>query len=192
MNRRIRIRIEPMDVRVALHPFLAGLNRTHLALLTDCAVSAEFDRSEIILREGEMAKQFYLLETGKVDLEAHSRAFEKVVIDTIGAGELLGWSCMFPPHVCRFTARAIEPTRAIIFCGEILRKYCERDHSLGYELLKRTVPVMLKRMQRAREKLVAVDAGTISLGPVLAEYPELAGNGTLKKLAELSYREGAD
>jgi len=192
MNRRARISIESMDVSVALHPFLAGLNRTHLALLTDCAVSAQFDSGEVILREGEMAKQFYLLETGRVDLEAHSGAFEKVVIDTIGAGELLGWSCMFPPHVWRFSARAVEPTRAIIFYGEILRKYCERDHSLGYELLKRMVPVMMRRMQRARDKLVAVDAGAISLGPVLAEYPGLAGNANLKKLAEMSYREGAD
>src|ERR1051326_4347345 len=110
MKRSIKRWVEPMAVRVALHPFLAGLNRTHLVLLTDCAVSAEFDRGQIILREGEMAKQFYLLEMGKADLEACSRMFEKVVIDTIGAGELLGWSCMFPPRVWRFSARAVEPT----------------------------------------------------------------------------------
>src|SRR4029453_1432869 len=93
------VTIEPMDVRVALHPFLAGLNQRHLALLTDCAVSTEFKPGEIILREGELATRVYLLETGKVNLEAKAQGHSPVVIDTIGAGDLLGWSCMFPPHV---------------------------------------------------------------------------------------------
>src|SRR5436189_239314 len=53
MHRKLNIQVEPMEVRVALHPFLAGMSRVHLALLTDCAVSAEFDPGEIILREGE-------------------------------------------------------------------------------------------------------------------------------------------
>ena len=59
-------------------------------------------------------------------------------MDTIGPGDLLGWSWMFPPYVWRFTARAVEPTDAIFFYGTILRQYCEKDHSLGYELFKRT------------------------------------------------------
>ena len=59
-----------MPTRVALHPFLAGLNRTQLALLTDCAMSARFKKGEVILREGEFADRFYLIETGKVALES--------------------------------------------------------------------------------------------------------------------------
>jgi hypothetical protein len=34
------IEIEPLATRVALHPFLAGMDRTQLALLTDCAIAA--------------------------------------------------------------------------------------------------------------------------------------------------------
>ena len=48
------------------------------------------------------------------------------LIETIGAGDLLGWSWMFPPYVWHFTARAIEPTTAIFFYGSILREYCEK------------------------------------------------------------------
>ena len=194
MNMEIKQQIEPMDVRVALHPFLAGMKRTHLALLTDCAVSAEFHPEEIILREGELATRVYLLETGRVNLEAKARGHQPAVIDTIGAGDLLGWSCMFPPYVWHFTARAIQPTRTIFFCGEILRKYCLRDQTLGYELLKRMMPVMIKRMQRAREKLVAVNAGQASLGPVIIESPFLAGKVdiTTTRLADIPFREGAD
>ena len=160
-----------MATRVALHPFLAGLNPTQLALLTDCAIAAEFDAGEVILQESEPANRFYLIESGKVNLEASPAGEKPVIIDTIGAGELLGWSWMFPPYVWRFTARAVQPTRAIFFYGEILRQYCERDHSLGYELLKRMAPVMIKRMQRAREKLLALHSGATALQPVVLESP---------------------
>jgi CRP/FNR family cyclic AMP-dependent transcriptional regulator len=146
--------VESIRTRVTLHPFLAGMNRTQLALLTDCAMPVHFKMGQTIFQEGEMANRFYLIESGKVVLESSDGLDNPVLIETIGAGDLLGWSWMFSPYTWRFTARAVDPTSAIFFYGTILREYCERDHSLGYELFKRMAPVMIKRMQNAREKLV--------------------------------------
>lgn len=154
MKTETEIEDEPMATRVALHPFLAGLNRTNLALLTDCAMAAHFKKGQTILREGDFANRFYLIESGKVVLESNARLGNPVVIEAIGAGDLLGWSWMFPPHSWHFTARAVEPTGAIFFYGTILREYCERDHSLGYELFKRMSGVMVKRLQAARDKML--------------------------------------
>jgi len=36
-----------------------------------------------------------------------------------------------------------------------LREYCEKDHSLGFELFKRMSVVMLRRLQAARQKLLS-------------------------------------
>ena len=166
--------IEPMRTRVALHPFLAGMNRSQVALLTDCAMAVHFEKGQIIFREGEMANRFYLIETGKVVLESSEGVGNSVIIPTIGAGELLGWSWMFPPYTWRMTARAVEPTSAIFFYGTILREYCERDCSLGYELFKRMAPVMIKRMQAARLKMLGIQSGVEVLKPSpvvdLSEY----------------------
>jgi CRP/FNR family transcriptional regulator, cyclic AMP receptor protein len=148
--------VETMATRVALHPFLAGLNRRNLAMLTDCAMATHFTKGQTILREGEFATCFYLIQSGKVVLESGVGLSEPVVIETIGAGSLLGWSCMFPPYVWHFTARAIEPTEAIFFYGTILRECCERDHSLGYQLLKRVSSVTVKRLQAARSKMLVI------------------------------------
>jgi len=101
-----------MAMRVALHPFLAGMNRAHLALLTDCAMVVHFNPGEVIFREGELANRFYLIESGSVILESSGRSADPVVIDKVGAGDLLGWSWMFPPYVWHFTARAAERTEA--------------------------------------------------------------------------------
>jgi len=79
----------------------------------------------------------------------------------------LGWSWMCSPYTWQFTARATAPTTAIFFYGTIVREYCERDHSLGYELLKRMTAIMVRRMQAARQKMMDLHAGDISLEPVV-------------------------
>jgi CRP/FNR family transcriptional regulator, cyclic AMP receptor protein len=150
------IQTEPLSTRVALHPFLAGMNRTQLTLLTDCAVARHFDADQVILREGEFANGFYLIETGKVALESKAGFGESILLQTIGAGDLLGWSWMFPPYVWQFTARAVEPTATLFFYAAILREYCEKDHSLGYELLKRISAVMVTRLRASHDQMVSL------------------------------------
>ncbi len=168
---RTETQTESMATRVALHPFLAGMSRPHLALLTDCAIPVHFKTGQTILREGELANRFYLIENGSVILESGEGFGDPVVVETIGSGDLLGWSWMFPPYVWHFTARAAEPTSAIFFYGTILREYCEKDHSLGYELFKRITPVMMKRLQAARKKMLSVYAHGAPLPPVVLESP---------------------
>jgi CRP/FNR family cyclic AMP-dependent transcriptional regulator len=150
------IQIEPLATRVGLHPFLAGMNHTQLTLLTDCAVARHFSRGQLILRQGEFAKGFYLIETGKAAVESQIGPGHPIVIQMIGAGDMLGWSWMFPPYVWQFSARAVEPTAALFFYATILRGYCEKDHSLGYELLKRISAVMVTRLHAAHDQLLSV------------------------------------
>jgi len=157
------VKPESISIRVALHPFLAGMNPTQLALLSDCAIAVHFKKGQTILQEGEMANRFYLIESGKVVLESVEKSGNPLIIETIGAGDLLGWSWMFPPYAWNFTARATEPTNAIFFYGTILREYCERDPSLGYELFKRMAPVILRRLQAARKKMLSIQAGRETL-----------------------------
>jgi CRP/FNR family cyclic AMP-dependent transcriptional regulator len=171
MKTQNETKTESMAARVALHPFLAGMNRAELALLLDCAMAAHFKPGQVILREGEVANRFYLIESGKVVLDSGEGFGEPVVVETIGAGDLLGWSWMSPPYAWHFTARAVEPTEAIFFYGTILREYCEKDHSLGYELFKRMAPVMLRRLQAALKEMLAVHHGTASLEPAVLESP---------------------
>lgn len=149
---------ENFDADVAAHPFLIGLNEHHVRLLADCAVRVVFETDQIIFREGETANRFYLIERGEVVLESTTAAGEAIMIDTIGDGDLLGWSWLFAPYVWRFTARATKPTTAMFFYGTVLREYCEEDHTLGYELLKRMSEVMTRRLQFARGKLLEKSA----------------------------------
>jgi CRP/FNR family cyclic AMP-dependent transcriptional regulator len=141
-----------LEAQVAAHPFLIGTSASHIRLLADCAMRSQFTAGQVIFRKGETANRFYLIERGKVALES-STGGEVVKIDEVGAGDLLGWSWIFPPYVWHFDARAIQPTTAIFLYGTILREYCEADPALGYELFKRMSEVMMRRLQAARVKL---------------------------------------
>lgn len=166
MTIETRVEVESMATRVTLHPFFVGMNRKQLALLTDCAMAVQFKKGQVIFREDQLANRFYLIETGRVTLDSGGGQGNPVVIDTIGAGDLLGWSWMFQPYTWHFTTRAVEATTAIFFYGTILREYCEKDHSLGYELLKRMSLVMNRRMQAARNKMLAIHHRSYALQPV--------------------------
>ncbi len=136
------------------HPFLRDLDTALLTPLAGCAMPVEFKSGELIFREGEMANRFYLIVEGRVQLEAEAADRPGVSVDYIGTGDVLGWSWLFPPYMWNFTARAVEPVRAIFFYGTWLREQYDADPALGYELMKRTTAVVIRRLHAARQQLV--------------------------------------
>lgn len=135
---------ESLASRVTRHPLLAGMDQKQLALLIESAMAVEFKKGEVIFREGEIAERLFLFESGKVIMKSNA-----------GPGDpMLGWLGISPPHTCSCTAFAAEPTTAIFFNQTLLREYCEKDHSLGYELLKRFSLLMYQRAQATRNKIL--------------------------------------
>lgn len=144
-----------LEKEVAALPFFSGLSAHHIRLLDDCAMRTHFQAGQMIFREGETANRFYLIENGEIALESFGGSGQPVVIEHVGENDLLGWSWLFPPYVWHFTARAVSPTSALFFYGTMLREYCEKDHTLGFELFKRMSEVMVRRLQKARERLLS-------------------------------------
>jgi CRP/FNR family cyclic AMP-dependent transcriptional regulator len=145
-----------LSALVAGHPFLKGLGRQHLAILAERAMAVEFKKGELIFREGDPANRFYLIRQGRVELETEIKDRGRMLIQTIGPGDVLGWSWLFPPYYWHFDARAVSPVKAIFFYGTLLRQRCEEDHHLGYELMKRVAEVVIKRLQAARKYLIEI------------------------------------
>ena len=142
-----------LAARLQAHPFLNGLPKKHLFTLAEYANVTEFAAGEKIFRQGDLANRFYLILDGAIALEAASLTGGSQVIDRIGAGEVLGWSWMFPPFRWHFTARALVATQAIFVYGTWLLECCDTDPALGYELTKRMAGVAIGRLQSARSQL---------------------------------------
>ena len=143
--------LEPM---LAEQPFFRGLKGEHLKLLTGCARNVRFEPGDALLKEEQEANEFYLIREGKVALEINVPGQGQVTIQTLEGGEILGWSWLVPPYRWMFGARAVEPTRALSLDGKCLREKLEKDHDLGYELLKRFSHIMGLRLQWTRMQLI--------------------------------------
>jgi CRP/FNR family cyclic AMP-dependent transcriptional regulator len=78
------------------------------------------------------------------------------VVSTLSAGEIVGASWLVPPYRWTFDARAVELTRAIGMDAQCLRGKCEADHDLGYALMKRFLPIFVKRLEATRLQLLDV------------------------------------
>ncbi|GAN35232.1 MAG: cyclic nucleotide-binding domain-containing protein [Candidatus Brocadia sp. AMX2] len=145
-----------LEPYLAEHPFLKGLEPKHLKIIVGCASNVRFDAGQFILREGEEANNFYIIRHGKVSLEIFTQDRGPITIQTIGEGEVLGWSWLIPPYHWHYDARALELTRAIALDGKCLRAKCEQDHDLGYELLKRFAYIITQRLEATRLQLLDI------------------------------------
>jgi CRP-like cAMP-binding protein len=124
------------------HPLLKGCEPRYIELLVECASNVRFNTGEFIFRQGEEADLFYLIRQGRVALEIFTPDGGPIIVQTLGEGDVLGWSWAITPYRWHFDARAVELTRAIAFDGKCLREKCEVDHDLGYEVMRRVNHVM--------------------------------------------------
>jgi CRP/FNR family cyclic AMP-dependent transcriptional regulator len=138
------------------HPFFSGLDVDFCALVCGCAKNVRFAAGDYLLREGDEASEFFLLRAGRVALEITAPGRGAVQVMTVAEGEIVGLSWLIPPYRWSYDARALEPLRAIAIDARCLRAKCEADHHLGYEMMKRVVPILVTRLQAARLQMLDV------------------------------------
>lgn len=150
--------METLERIIAQQRFFAGMDPQYLGLLVSCATNKRFKAGTYILKEGLEANEFYLIRSGRVSLEIQVPQRQPIVIETLSEGDVLGWSWLVSPHVWKFHARATEETALIGLDGKCLRRKCERNHDLGYEMLKRFSEILVERLEATRFQLLDVYA----------------------------------
>lgn len=148
--------METLNRILAESPFLRGLEEHHIDLLTGCASNVRFEAGQYLFREGEDAEKFFILRSGKIDIEVYAPGRGPIVIQSLEPGDVLGWSWLVPPYQWRFDAKATERALAIALDGVCLRTKCEEDCHLGFELLKRFTDIMNQRLEGTRMHLLDV------------------------------------
>ncbi|PLY15037.1 MAG: Crp/Fnr family transcriptional regulator [Sedimenticola sp.] len=148
------VSVEGIDRMISEHPFFSGMEPGYQAMIAGCASNQSFEAGQYLIREGDNADHFYLIRHGAVAIEVHTQGQTSVTLETLHEGDVLGWSWLVPPYHWLFDARAIQLTRVIAIDAACLREKAEADHSLGYELYSRIMPVMSERLSAARLRLL--------------------------------------
>ncbi|MDX3966866.1 MAG: cyclic nucleotide-binding domain-containing protein [Bradyrhizobium sp.] len=148
--------MEGLERIVREHRFFAGLDDAFCKLVCGCAKNVRFEAGQYLFHEGEPADRFYLLRHGRVALEVTTPGRGAVRFQTVGEDEVVGVSWLIPPYRWTYDAKALELVRAIAMDATCLRQKCEADHDLGYEMMKRFVPVLVERLHATRLQILDV------------------------------------
>lgn len=148
--------METLERIIVQHPFFAELDQAFLDLVVGCASNQRFVADSYIFKEGDEANEFFLIREGRVALEISAPQHKPIIVDTLDVGDILGWSWLLPPFRWKFSAHARTGVRAIALNGECLRKKCEQNRNLGYELLKRFSYIIERRLEATRFQLLDV------------------------------------
>jgi CRP/FNR family transcriptional regulator, cyclic AMP receptor protein len=133
-----------------------GMSEEHLALIAGCAQNTIFEDGQYLMREGDEADSFYVVRLGRVALEIFAPQRGGVVLETVEGGDLVGWSWLTPPYKVHLDARAVGSVHVVAFDAACLRGKADDDPVLGYELMRRFIPVIVERLQATRVRMLDV------------------------------------
>ena len=134
------------------HPFVEEFQPEHIDRLRSLAREVGFERDQVIFREGDDTHDFYLIVSGRVALEMQEPA-HVLRVQSLGAGDELGWSSILMGRGKYFQARALGPVQARAFDGGQLLEACRADRAFGFAFVYRMLGVVSERLQATRLQL---------------------------------------
>jgi CRP/FNR family transcriptional regulator, cyclic AMP receptor protein len=132
----------------------AGLSPAHLRLISAAALPGPFGPGERVFREGAPARGCWLIHSGCIALDLVVPGRGPVVVQTLGPGDVLGWSWLLPPYQWHFGAVAVRPTTMTELDTGQLRLLAEQDSQFGYALTLSLFQACAQRLQATRARLL--------------------------------------
>jgi CRP/FNR family transcriptional regulator, cyclic AMP receptor protein len=139
---------------LAAQPFLRGMPPAQLRELAALCEHVTVPAGQRLFEEGSRADRFWIIDAGRVTLDASVPGRGRVTIETLGRNDVVGLSWLHPPYQWRFGAIATQPTQAFAFDARAVGKACDADPVLGYELSRRFSAVVVRRLQATRARLI--------------------------------------
>ena len=145
---------QPIEQHLSTQAFFAGLSPEFIGFLARCASVRRLEPDQVVFRQGERARHFYLIRNGSISVEIPAIMGPTLKVQSLGAGQILGWSWLIPPYQWNFQARAEEQAELFEFDSDAVLARCEAEPKFGYELLKRFASLMSERLEVARQKIM--------------------------------------
>ena len=142
----------PLLTEIAEFAPFRSLEPEHLAQIVATARDARYKAGERIFSESTPAWGCWIITGGHVALTTALPGQGTTTIDTLGAGDLLGWSWLVEPYRWHFTATALTDVTAIRLDTDRLKNFAETDPGLGYAVMKALFAVLLDRLQATRAR----------------------------------------
>ncbi len=159
---------ESIRVLLGEHPFTHDLPESVRERLRTIATLRVYDPDTLVIRQGRAASHFFLIVDGLVAIELytqHLRGRDVIRIQTLGGGDVIGWSWLIPPYRWAFDARVIAPSQMIVLDADRLRAWMETDPAFGFAVLRKLVVVIAERLQATRLQLLDIHTAPSDMVP---------------------------
>ncbi len=123
-----------------------------------------FGERQVIYEAGTAADYFYSLKRGKVLLEAELAPAVIIALGAIKSGYSFGWSALLSAKSHSSYAVSAEPSELFVIPGDKLTALLNRDHALGYLLMKKMAVIFANRLERRTAQFLNV----------ITKHPEIA------------------
>lgn len=135
------------------------LESAHLQRIAGWSRELDWPAEHVVFRENQPDASLYLVLDGIVALDTYIAGRGHVTIQTLGPGDVLGWSAAVPQVQSKTaSARTLRPTHAIAVDAAELQAGCEQDHDLGYQVYKALGAVIASRLKATRLQLLDIYA----------------------------------
>jgi CRP-like cAMP-binding protein len=141
-------------VTVVRHGFLGALPPGHRERLVGFAHDVSFPDGTRIFEEDGVADRFWLVRSGLVALDVHVPGRSSAVVETLGEGDLLGWSWLFEPYRWHLGARTRSTVHASEFDAERVRAAFAQDPTFGLAVTDCVAQVIARRLKATRTRLL--------------------------------------
>lgn len=139
---------------VVRHGFLGALSPFHRDRLAGFAHEVSFPAGTRVFEEDGVADRFWIISSGLVALDVHVPGRRAAVVETLGEGDLLGWSWLFEPYRWHLGAQARTAVVASEFDAERVRAACEEDPAFGLAVTDCVAQVIARRLKSTRTRLL--------------------------------------
>lgn len=140
--------------QLAGFPLMAVLSDEQRAAVAEVSSNVTFAAGRRLFEEGHPARKCWLIRSGEIGLDTEFPGAGRRTIQTLGPGDVVGWSWLVPPYEWHFGAVARTDVEAVELDAPALRALAEGDPSLGYPLLLGMFEALLSRLQSTRARVL--------------------------------------
>jgi CRP/FNR family cyclic AMP-dependent transcriptional regulator len=145
-------------------PLFEGLAPADLEALSATSVRRILADGETLVEMGEPISEVHWLEKGQLGLRVR-HDYRWVLVSTLHAGDLLGWSALREEPTALSTARAIGPATLISMPSASLLELLAGGSAQSELLLKRLFGIATQHLDESRAQLLQLGReGVISAG----------------------------
>ena len=166
--------------------FFSDVNPDALEAIVKKGEILEFKAKDVIFKVEAPATHLYGLLEGEIDLvlvfkdkvlktdieyeetiQASMVDEEKeIIVDRVKAGQVFGWASIVGPAKRTVNAECSQNSRVIALPADELKAMFDKDHTLGYIIMKRLGDIIAKRLRHRTDKLIETWGEAFDIGSI--------------------------